>query len=261
MDIPFSSTIELAAAIRGGVVSSTEVLEAHLAQIEKHNPALNAVVMLDAEAARERARRGRRGDRARRALGAAARRAVHAEGRAFDGGDAQHGRVSAVCRLCRQAGQPGRGAAQGGRRRSWSARPTRRCCWPTTRPAIRCSARTNNPWDVERTPGGSSGGAAAALAAGMTPFEIGTDMAGLDPHSRAFLRRVRAEADRAPRVAGRRLSQSGRCAAQHPHHELHRPDGAQRRRSGAALQDHRGPGRRATPTWRRCRSTRCRRSR
>jgi amidase len=36
--------------------------------------------------------------------------------------------------------------------------------------------RTNNPWDIERTPGGSSGGAAAALASGMTPFEIGTDL-------------------------------------------------------------------------------------
>src|SRR5205085_4931318 len=35
---------------------------------------------------------------------------------------------------------------------------------------------TNNPWNSERTPGGSSGGAAAALAAGMTPFDIGTDM-------------------------------------------------------------------------------------
>ena len=38
--------------------------------------------------------------------------------------------------------------------------------------------RTNNPWNSERTPGGSSGGAAAALASGMTPFEIGTDLAG-----------------------------------------------------------------------------------
>jgi amidase len=38
--------------------------------------------------------------------------------------------------------------------------------------------RTQNPWDLERTPGGSSGGAAAALASGMTPFEIGTDLAG-----------------------------------------------------------------------------------
>jgi amidase len=37
--------------------------------------------------------------------------------------------------------------------------------------------RTNNPWNLERTPGGSSGGAAAALASGMTPFEIGTDLA------------------------------------------------------------------------------------
>jgi len=36
--------------------------------------------------------------------------------------------------------------------------------------------RTNNPWNSERTPGGSSGGAAAALSAGMTPFEIGTDL-------------------------------------------------------------------------------------
>ncbi|HXV96880.1 MAG TPA: amidase, partial [Anaerolineae bacterium] len=38
--------------------------------------------------------------------------------------------------------------------------------------------RTHNPWNIERTPGGSGGGAAAALAAGMTPFEIGTDLAG-----------------------------------------------------------------------------------
>src|SRR5207237_3706541 len=36
--------------------------------------------------------------------------------------------------------------------------------------------RTNNPWNIEYTPGGSSGGAAAALASGMTPFEIGTDL-------------------------------------------------------------------------------------
>ncbi len=38
--------------------------------------------------------------------------------------------------------------------------------------------RTRNPWNTERTPGGSGGGAAAALAAGMTPFEIGTDLSG-----------------------------------------------------------------------------------
>ncbi len=55
MNLVFSSTNQLAAAIRAGHVSATEVLEAHLAQIEQHNPALNAVVTLEAEQARERA--------------------------------------------------------------------------------------------------------------------------------------------------------------------------------------------------------------
>jgi amidase len=43
----------------------------------------------------------------------------------------------------------------------------------TTNPIF---GRTNNPWNVERTPGGSSGGAAAAVAAGLIPFDIGTDL-------------------------------------------------------------------------------------
>ena len=56
MDIVFSSATQLAAAIQAGRVTATDVLEAHLAQIERSNPALNAVVTLDAERARERAR-------------------------------------------------------------------------------------------------------------------------------------------------------------------------------------------------------------
>jgi amidase len=38
--------------------------------------------------------------------------------------------------------------------------------------------RTNNPWDLARTPGGSSGGGAAAIAAGLSPLEFGSDFAG-----------------------------------------------------------------------------------
>src|SRR5690348_14313738 len=56
MDIVFSSTIQLATAIRAGHVSATEVLKAHLAQIDAHNSTLNAVITLDAGRAYERAR-------------------------------------------------------------------------------------------------------------------------------------------------------------------------------------------------------------
>src|SRR6266852_8861728 len=52
----FSSTTQLAAAIRAGQVSATKVLSGYLAQIATHNPKLNAVITLDAERARERAR-------------------------------------------------------------------------------------------------------------------------------------------------------------------------------------------------------------
>jgi len=56
MDLVFSSTAQLAAAIRAGRVSAVDVLAAHLAQIDRYNPALNAIITLDAEHAYERAR-------------------------------------------------------------------------------------------------------------------------------------------------------------------------------------------------------------
>jgi amidase len=58
MNIVYSSTTQLAATIRAGHVSAIEVLQAHLAQIDAHNPTLNAVITLDAERAYERAMEG-----------------------------------------------------------------------------------------------------------------------------------------------------------------------------------------------------------
>ena len=53
--------------------------------------------------------------------------------------------------------------------------PTLLADWETNNPVY---GRTVNPWDASRTPGGSSGGAAAALAAGLTGLEAGSDIGG-----------------------------------------------------------------------------------
>lgn len=176
MDIVFSSTTHLATAIRAGHVSATEVLQAHLAQIDAHNPTLNAVITLDAERACERAREA----------DAALARGEHwgpLHGLPFTLKDAH-----ATAGMRTTTGFPpladyvptidstvtARLKAAGGILMGKTnvymllGDPAQ-----TTNPIF---GRTNNPWNVERTPGGSSGGAAAALAAGMTPFDIGTDL-------------------------------------------------------------------------------------
>ena len=178
MDIVFSSTTQLAAAIRAGHVSATEVLEAHLAQIDKHNSALNAIITMDAERAYERAREADK---------ALARGQVWGplHGVPFTLKDAH-----ATAGMRTTTGFPpladyvpqedstvtARLKAAGGiligktNVAMMLADPAQ-----STNPIF---GRTKNPWNIERTPGGSSGGAAAALAAGMTPFDIGTDLTG-----------------------------------------------------------------------------------
>jgi amidase len=61
---------------------------------------------------------------------------------------------------------------------SCGGRPTRQCMpadWQTYNSLY---GTTNNPWDLTRTPGGPSGGSAAAVAAGITALEIGADIGG-----------------------------------------------------------------------------------
>lgn len=177
MNIVYASARELAAAITSEKITSLEVVEAHLAQIEKHNPALNAVVTLDAERALRRARE------ADAALARGQKRGpLH--GVPFTLKDCH-----TTSGMRTTAGFPpltqnvptedGTVAARlegaGGILLGKTNVPPMMVGPQTDNPIF---GRTNNPWSLDRTPGGSSGGAAAAVAASMTPFDIGSDLGG-----------------------------------------------------------------------------------
>jgi amidase len=175
MDIVFSSASQLAAAIRAGHVSAVEVLEAHLAQITTHNSSLNAIITIDVEQARQQARA---------ADEALARGQVWGplHGVPFTLKDAH-----ATAGMRTTTGFPpladyvpqedstitARLKAAGGILIGKTNVAVMLADYQTTNPIF---GRSNNPWNIELTPGGSSGGAAAALASGMTPFDIGTDL-------------------------------------------------------------------------------------
>src|SRR5436305_726952 len=173
-EIVFSSTTQLSATNRAGHVSATEAMEAHLAQIDTHNPALNAIITIDAEKAHARARE---------ADAALARGDVWGplHGVPFTLKD-----THATAGMRTTTGSPlldhvpqedstvtARLKAAGGILLGKTNVAAMLADYQSANPIF---GRTNNPWNVERTPGGSSGGAAAALAAGMTPFDIGTDL-------------------------------------------------------------------------------------
>jgi amidase len=176
MDIVYASATDLAAAIRARRVSATEVVAAHLAWIDRVNPALNAVVTLDADRALARARladeASARGERCGPLHGVPfVLKDAHATAGVrttvgFPPLDAVPDFDGAVA-----ARLKGAGAILLGKTNV----PAMLADFQTDNPLF---GRTNNPWDGDRTPGGSSGGAAAAVASGMAPFDVGTDLAG-----------------------------------------------------------------------------------
>ena len=178
MESVFCSTTQLAAAIRAGHVSASEVLESHLVQIATHNPTLNAVITLNAEQARKQARE---------ADEALARGQVWGplHGVPFTLKDAH---ATAGMRtttgfppLANYVPQEDSPVAARLKKAGGILIGKTNVHMMLADPAQSINpifGRTKNPWNIERTPGGSGGGAAAALAAGMTPFEIGTDLTG-----------------------------------------------------------------------------------
>lgn len=175
MDIAFSSTIDLAAAIAKRKISAVEALDAHLAQIDRHNEAVNAVVMLDQEGAYDRAKKTDAAQARGETLGP-----LHGVPFTLKDSHETAGMKTTVgfppfAGYAARQDSPvvARLKAAGGVLMAKTNVPTMLSDWQSNNPLF---GRTSNPWDLARTAGGSSGGAAAALSSGMTPFEVGTDM-------------------------------------------------------------------------------------
>ena len=169
----FASASWLAERLRSGELSSLEVVDAFLARIETVNPSLNAVVRLNDDA-REDARRADR-ERSSGAL----RGALH--GVPFTAKDSLDtaGVVTTAGTVAWRERVPTRDAtvvarvrAAGGIRLGKTNTPEFTWSSETDNDVY---GRTSNPYDLSRSPGGSSGGPAAIVAAAGSPFDIGSD--------------------------------------------------------------------------------------
>jgi amidase len=175
LDLPFRSATELSAALRRKKIGCLELLDLYLKRVARYNPQLNAVVVLDAERARKRAR--------------AADRAL-ARGEVWG---RLHGLPMTIKESYDLVGTP----------TTWGV-PSLKDNYPPKNALVvdrllqagavifgktnvplyladwqsfnEIYGTTNNPWDLSRSPGGSSGGSAAALAAGLTGLEAGSDI-------------------------------------------------------------------------------------
>lgn len=167
----------LAERIAAGAVSAVEALDAHLARVDRLNPEVNAIVTLDIDGARRRAEAA---DRA------------HARGGTWG---PLHGVPMTVKDVWETAGvRTTCGAPElSDHVPSTNAVAVQRLLdagavvfGKTNTPLMAGDVQTyndlfgvtNNPWDPGRTAGGSSGGSAAAVATGMTPLELGSDIGG-----------------------------------------------------------------------------------
>jgi amidase len=176
-ELIYTSAARLARAIREKEVSSEEVVNAYLARIGEVNPKLNAVVYLTADAVR---------GRAREADAALARGEVwgplHGVPVTIKDAFATEGIVSAGGTLGRAQYVPEEDAAGVARLKAAGAVVLGKTNVPEISLAFESDnlvyGQTKNPYDQTRTPGGSSGGEAAAIAAGMSPLGLGSDAGG-----------------------------------------------------------------------------------
>lgn len=175
-DLAKASALETAEAVRSGEISALEACEAAIARIEALDGPINAVVVRDFDRAREAAkdidRHREPGDR-RRLLGVpmTVKESNNVAGLASTWGF----EAAKDLKTQRDAVVVERLKAEGAVILGLTNVPVALGDWQTENPVY---GRTVNPFDPARSPGGSSGGAAAALATGMVPLEIGSDIGG-----------------------------------------------------------------------------------
>jgi amidase len=163
-------------ALETKLISAAELLEASIARYQAVNPALNAVVAVDLDRARRRARAIDDQRVAGEHLGALAGLPMTIKDTLdVDGLPASSGLKALLGRTPRDAVVVSRVRAEGAVIWGKTNVPVMAGDWQSYNGLY---GTTNNPWDLTRTPGGSSGGAAAALASGVTALEIGSDIGG-----------------------------------------------------------------------------------
>ncbi|HEY7649523.1 MAG TPA: amidase [Methylomirabilota bacterium] len=172
----FATATAMLAALRARRVSAVELLELHRRRIERHNPRLTAIVEPDFERARSAAEaaddRLARGEAAPMlGLPMTLKESINVRGLRTTAGMPHW----ADFRSEHDAPVTTRVRAAGAIVMAKTNVPPMLADWQSNNPVY---GRANNPWDLGRSPGGSTGGGAAALAAGLTPLEYGSDIGG-----------------------------------------------------------------------------------
>lgn len=176
-DLIYASVVQLAKAIHDREISSVEVVQACLNRIEAVNPKLNAVVQLRGDEALDEARL------ADEALARGERTGVlHGIPMTIKDSLDTAGVITTGGTLGRKSFMPERDATVVTRVKNAGAILLGKTNTPELTIAFETNnliyGRTSNPYDLTRTPGGSSGGAAAIIASGGSPFDIGSDLGG-----------------------------------------------------------------------------------
>ena len=174
MDTAFWSASKLVRALKANKLGARELLDLYAARITRYDGALNALPVLDLDGAKKRARAfDRKGAKATPLAGLpmTVKESFDIAGLPTTWGLAEYCNTP----VAKNSDAVERFVRAGGNIFGKSNVPVLLADWETLNPVY---GKTVNPWNHERTPGGSSGGAAAALAAGLTGLEAGSDIGG-----------------------------------------------------------------------------------